>query len=1153
MWKMVNASVAPDMIGNLPGSLAEALPILVCAITDGRVTWINEAGMKILGAKASGDVVGLPFESLLAQDYRYLAMDGLNDWLSEREPLSLRMTQLTGLELDVEATVRPFENGCSTLLVAQDITEKRRAALALLERERRISAVLDNVADGIIEFDEKGKILSFNASAESIFGYTADETLNTSIETLLSKSKGKTVEGWLLDNGQVPVTGSRVRSDDLFAMQKDGGIFPVTFTLREIATGSGTRYIGAIRLQTERETLEQAFLDTAARFRDLAESASDWFWEMDADLRFTYLSERFSQLTLLPNSQVLGKTRMELVSNTDTALIESHLDDLRNHRPFRDFTYPIRLSSGSIGHFRVSGKPVFDSTGAFKGFRGTGRDVTSEIDAQNNARAAESLLVDAIESIGEGLVIYDAEDRLVRTNSRYNDIYIEVADYLAPGLPFEEWMQALADHGMVVCRTGSVEDWFAERRKHRLERKDSLEVELRDGRWIRLSERPIRTGGTVGVHTDITKLKHAELTLRQNAEQFQNLFEGSIQGVVIHDRFNPLFINKALARTFGYDSPREVLRLNSIEPLIAPHELERVARINSARIANEHVPTHFEFQGIRKDGTLIWLENTSSVIDWNDQNVLQSVMADITVRKQHEQALRESEIRLREVIDNAPMKIALINSEGRYVLVNSLFARALKQHPEAIKGRAATDFGSGPEAELEAAENRQVVETGQILHRDLDTEGPEGRRFEQVTKFPITGANGLTEDVGVMITDLTEQKQVESHLRESQKLNALGQLAGGVAHDFNNLLMIIGGYAKRAWANSEDPSLVKSTLTEVVTAADKAAALTKQLLAFGRREVLETKVFRASDVLHEMHTMLHPLLGETIELKIDVTDETACVEADASRLSQALVNLAINARDAMPSGGPLHIRLEAANPSDELLLRQGINGDGHFMKFSVEDKGTGMSPGTMARIFEPFFTTKEQGKGVGLGMAMVYGFVQQSGGVIDVASEIGTGTTISIFLKRVEKQPAVVTQLAPSLASSSGETILLVEDDAALRRLAHLTLEELGYNVLVATDGMDALEVEGEYDGQIHLLLSDVVMPVLGGIELARILKQTRSDMNVILMSGYPARGDNHDVLEPDEFPLLRKPVALEALAEAVRDSLQSRAVNAPGVSSANN
>ncbi len=1150
---MINALRAPELINDLPGGLAEALPVLVAAIKDGKVTWINEAGTQILGAKAAMDVVGLSFRSLLAPDYWHLAEEGLSDWLSENGPLPLRMRQVTGHEVDVEASVQPLDGGSTVLLVARDITEKRQAALALLERERRISAVLENIADGIIEFDDKGKILSFNASAEAIFGYAAAETLGTSIESLLSKAKGRAAEGWFLENGHVRTRATeRVRSEELFALRKDGGIFPVTLTLREIVTRRGIRFVGAIRLVTERETLEQALLDTAARFRDLAESASDWFWEMDADLRYTYLSERFSQQTLVPRASIIGKTRVELVSESNAEILWPHVEDLKSHQPFKDFTYPMYRQDGSVAYFRVSGKPVFDSARNFNGYRGTGRNVTSEIEAQDMARAAETLLVDAIESISEGLAIYDADGRLVRTNSRYKEIYIHIAEHLVPGMPFEEWLQALANQEMIVNRTGPVDDWFDERRKHRKELKGSIEAELSDGKWISIAERPIRNGGIVGIHTDFTKLKHAEQALRQNAEQFQYLFESSIQGVVIHDNFKPLFVNQSLAHTFGYISPKEVLRLDTIERLFAPHERERIAAINAARLSGEPVPTLCEFQGMRKDGSLIWLEDTGSVIDWNGENVLQSVMVDISDRKQQEQALRESETRLREVIDNAPLKIGLTDNQGRYVLVNSLFARALNSEPEDIKCKTAADLFVAPTAELEAAENRQVLETNRILVRDVDTNGPEGRRFEQLVKFPITGPNGTTDGVGVMITDLTEQKRVEDHLRESQKLNALGQLAGGVAHDFNNLLMVIGGYAKRAWANSTDPVIVASALSEVVTATDKAAGLTKQLLAFGRRQALEATVFRASDVLHELNTMLRPLLGETIELVIDIADETVCVEADASLLSQALVNLAINARDAMPSGGPLHIRLDAAQPDADLLSRHNVDDDGQFIKFSVEDNGTGMDPATAARMFEPFFTTKEQGKGVGLGMAMVYGFVQQSGGAIDVASELGVGTIVSIYLRRVDKQPDVVSQIASNLASSAGETILLVEDDDALRRLAQLTLEELGYRVLVASDGVDALEIEEDHDGPIDLLLSDVVMPALGGIELARILKQTRPELKVILVSGYPARGEQSDDLEPDEFPLLHKPVALEALAEAVRESLLSRTDDDIPVASSN-
>ena len=1129
--------------------LAEALPVLVATISDGSLTWINTAGTRILGAKGAEDIIGCSFQSLLAPDYSHLAEVGLSDWLSESEPLPLRMTRLVGSEVDVEASVRRSDGDSSIILVARDITEKKQAALALLERERRISAVLQNVADGIIEFDDRGRILSANGAAEKIFGYSAAQMRGTSVETLLGKDKGETAEGWLLENGRVPKHAkSMITSARLIALRKDDGLFPVTITVREIGTGGEGRYIGAIRLVTETHALEETLLHTADRFRDLAESASDWFWEMDADLRFSFLSERFSELNSMPRQSVIGKTREELGANSNSGTFLAHLDDLNHRRPFKDFTYSVNLSDGSTAHYRVSGKPIFDKAGRFKGYRGTGRDVTAEITAQNKARAAEALLVDAIESISEGLILYDADDRLVQTNSRYKEMYSETAELLVPGMKLEEWLQVLIDHEIVVCPDGDVAGWYAKRHAHRQNLVGSIEAQLRDGRWISIAERPIRIGGVVGVHTDITKLKLAEQALRHNAEQFKNLFEDSIQGVVIHIGFKPLFVNQALARTFGYESPKEVIDLGSIEHLFEAHEVQRMSVVNAARIAGADVSPRCEFQGVRKDGTDIWLDNTSSVIDWNGEKALNSIFVDITDRKWQEQALRESETRLREVIDNAPLKIGLTDKDGRYVLVNSLFARDLQLEPDDVKGQSAADLFPAATAHMEEIDNQEVLRTNQVLVRDLDTEVPGGRRFEHLVKFPITGSDGHTAGIGVMITDLTEQKNVQDHLRESQKLNALGQLAGGVAHDFNNLLMVIGGYAKRAWANSTDPEIVKSALTEVAAATDKAAGLTSQLLAFGRRQALTTKVLRASNVLHELKGMLQPLLGETMALKIEIADEAACIEVDGGQLTQALVNLAINARDAMPQGGRLRIALDAEQPSADLLARHGVSGDSQFLRFSVQDEGTGMTSQTLARVFEPFFTTKEQGKGVGLGMAMVYGFVQQSGGAIGIDSEVGVGTTVSIYLKRIDRQPESAAQVTAELASLAGETILLAEDDDALRRLTQLTLEELGYKVLAASDGIEALELEGEHDGPIHLLLSDIVMPALGGIELARILRQTRPDIKVILVSGYPARGDRGDNLDSNEFQLFHKPIAQEALAAAIRETLVATANGAANV-----
>ena len=281
---------------------------------------------------------------------------------------------------------------------------------------------------------------------------------------------------------------------------------------------------------------------------------------------------------------------------------------------------------------------------------------------------------------------------------------------------------------------------------------------------------------------------------------------------------------------------------------------------------------------------------------------------------------------------------------------------------------------------------------------------------------------------------------------------------------------------------------------------------------FGRRQVLEKKVVRAATVMQELKTLLLPLFEATINLTVEVGDGELCVETDPSELSQALMNMAINGRDAMPEGGELKIGMEVVEADQQLLDKHPDAPSDAYVRFQVSDEGTGMNAETKARIFEPFFTTKAQGKGTGLGLAMVYGFIQQCGGLIDVDSTPGEGTTFNIYLPLVDKPPKVIFSAAEEEIAGKGETILLAEDDDALRRLAQTTLEDLGYKVLAAANGFEALEIEGDHDGVIDLLLSDVVMPELGGFELSCAILETRPQIKVILMSGYPSRGEVHIV-----------------------------------------
>lgn len=637
-------------------------------------------------------------------------------------------------------------------------------------------------------------------------------------------------------------------------------------------------------------------------------------------------------------------------------------------------------------------------------------------------------------------------------------------------------------------------------------------------------------------------------------EQFRALVEDSIQGVLIHRNFEPLFANKAWASIFGYDSPEEILGLKSAWDFFAPHERQRLLDYSSARHKHQPAPNHYEFQGLRKDGSLIALENTVSLIDWDGEPAIQSVVADITERKQTERALRTNEELIKSVVDNSPSAIFLKDVEGRFKLANSRFEEWYGVSAEAMMGKTSHDIYPEEFADLYVTEDRKVLESGAVQERVLEVPFADGNLHSVlINKFPVYDVDGGVIGVGTINTDITQQVRMEEHLRESEKLSALGQLAGGIAHDFNNLLMIIGGYTNRALKDPALSSQSQAALGDVLKASSRAAGLTKQLLVFSRRQPIESEVINIAGMLDEVRSLLRPLIGETIDLQIECNDDRSCLRTDPAQFSQVLVNLAINARDAMPSGGRLYIGAELAEPNED-YKKLHPNSRCSCMQITVRDEGEGMDAETAARIFDPFFTTKEPGKGTGLGLAMVYGFVQQSKGSIDIESTLGKGTTFSICLPTVDDQPESAGVLDTREFQSKGETILISEDDEALRRLTRTCLEDFGYTVLAASDGLDALEIEAEYEGPIHLLLTDIVMPRMGGFELSCLIRETRPETKVILISGYPDRGDMVSNVVANDVPFLHKPLTPDALAQIVRAVLDgdSELIGNRGLAQAN-
>jgi PAS domain S-box-containing protein len=517
-----------------------------------------------------------------------------------------------------------------------------------------------------------------------------------------------------------------------------------------------------------------------------------------------------------------------------------------------------------------------------------------------------------------------------------------------------------------------------------------------------------------------------------------------------------------------------------------------------------------------------------------------------------EAALREKEKKLQEIYDEAPIGYHELNERGEIISMNRTELNMLGYSFGEVFGQPIWKFVVEEEMTrkitlAKLAGDVSFHETFERTYRRRD-----GSTLTVLVKDRIIkDQDGKISGIRSTVEDITERRRSEEALRKSeeqlrqwQKVEAIGNLAGGVAHDFSNLLMTIKGCTEILLRNLEPEDKRREEVIEIQKAAERATSLTRQLLAFARKQVLQPQVVNLNDIVTNMTKILQRIIGEDIQLATVLEPKLWPVKVDPGQMEQVIMNLALNARDAMPRGGQLMIETANVNLNEEFTRQHVSMKPGAYVKMTVRDTGCGMDKETLNRIFEPFFTTKEKGKGTGLGLSTVYGIIKQSGGNIWAASELGQGSTFTIYLpkdtsavpKKYRPKPA-----QPPLPIRGTETILLVEDEAAVRSMLRQTLESNGYKVLEAPDGQEAINICQNYPGPIHLLLTDVIMPGMNGRELSQILSRRFPKLKVLFMSGYPDNSIVHlGTLEPPTM-FLQKPFTLSTLEMKVREILDAR------------
>ncbi len=888
-----------------------------------------------------------------------------------------------------------------------EVEARREAEIA----RTRLTDALRSIPDGFALYDAEDRLALYNENYAREFGSDRDilkigATFDSMVREHIRRGHvietGESEEAWL-----ERLAAKRANPEGWSEFKLPDGRWIRTSERR-------TRDGGLVTIRTDISEIKQReaqLRESEERFRDLVDSASDWFFETDDEMRFTYVSENLLTITGYTREQLIGANRMDflVVEDTDPTALETYQAALAARKPYRRFIYIIRTASGGKLWVSSSANPFFNTQGRFLGYRGTGTNITEGMRARKELELARTRLLDAIDSIADGIFLCDADDRLAVCNEAYRRDHKNYPQLLKPGTRFEDLLRHWAKRQL--RDEESVERYVQERMRRHRNPEGSIEVRPSNGRIYRLTERRTKEGGVVGVSTDISEIRRQSDRLRQSERQFRAIFENAATGIAtLSLRGRMVAANDALCHMLGFEA--ESLMSMRLHDLVNPDQFENV---------------------------------------------------------------------------NALLKPAAKSTE-REAVTELTFQRA---------------NGSEMLAQLSCG----------------TVQGPD----EKPSHFVLT------------VTDVTGAREAENRLRQAQKMEAVGQLAGGIAHDFNNVLTIIRGNLSllaRDISGTSGNTDWREIIEDALSASRRAKDLIQSLLSISRKEALRPVALDVRNVVTEAQRLLRRTLPGNIEVSVDLQGDRFTLRADESYLHTAILNLGLNARDAMPNGGRLRISVASADVAPGELGSLSLS-PGRYVTVAVSDNGIGMRPEIRKRVLEPLFTTKSRGKGSGLGLTMVNGFVRECGGDISIVSTQGEGTTVTLYIPYAEARMETAKRVE-SVSEGRNFNVVLVDDDAEIRRFARRILARLGHGVAEAADAEAAL-LHIRANPGLCALITDIQMPGgLDGIDLARRVRETFARLPILLITGSSEAAKRAAAMEDGETRVIQKPFQAEELERAL-------------------
>jgi len=1061
--------------------------------------------------------------------------------------------------------------------VVRDISKRKQTERDLRQEEEKYRDILENMADTYLETDLRGNFIFFNDSLCRVLGYSCEELQGLNYRLVTPPERVPDVfkifnEIYTTDRGRVFLEHELIT--------KDGSSIFLEFSMSPLRsqTGEPIGFSGFGRDITEKVKARRKLEESERRLRLITDNISDIIWTMDFDLRFTYLSPSVLRLTGFTPEEGMNMPFKAMVPPATHAQFERLLADKLGKEQRGIFSDKDRTAPFEISLKRKDGSELWlevkvdfnrDENGRAFEIIGIGRDISERKQAEEALAESEQRYRMIVENMHDIIWTMDLD---------FNYTYRSPGNIRITGYTPEEITTIPAKDQITPESYARIEAALAEELEKEfgggpvdLHRSRMLEIEVyhKDGGtvWIEVTATFLRDEDGKPVELlltarDITERKRLEDELEESEQRYRMIVENMLDVIMLMDLdLTERYRSPSAAQLTGYSL--EELAGIPLKEQVSPESYALMERVLAEELEKEfgEAPVDpqrsrtLEIEIYHKDGGTVWIEETATFLRDEGGRPAAILLAarDVTERKRMANELRDNEERYRMIVENMGDMIATMDLDLRYTYQSPSIKR--------ITGYSVEELTDIPVTERITPESRARVE--QLLTDTLAYESREGfsRRLKpqtieveayhkdggttwlEVTTIFTRDGEGRPNGVLLNGRDITERKKaeeekdtLEKQLMQSQKMETVGRLAGGVAHDFNNMLSVILGYVDLAKLRLAKEHPVLNDIVEIERAAIRSRDVTTQLLAFSRKQIITPKVIDLNDLIAHTQKSLIRLIGEDIDLRVLLGEDLWAIRFDPSQIEQVLINLAINARDALSGGGKLTIETRNIVLDDRYCEQHIGFTPGRYVQLSVSDDGEGMDPETLQHVFEPFFTTKEAGKGTGLGLATVYGIVKQNGSFINVYSEPGYGTTFTIYVPRTTDEKEIPAKLEEKPAVTGTGNILLVEDDPMVLEITKGMLEHIGYSVMVAEDPGDAISLCETRD-VIDLVITDVVMPTMSGNELRNRLNDIRPDIAVLFMSGYPADAiAHHGVLEKGVH-FLQKPFSLKDLARKVREA----------------